>query len=101
MRLGAGAEAAETFYSEPESEPEPFKTFDQFHYDLLLTKYCRYIFPYDHFIYDLCLRSFVTYHFYLTIINIRSFSTRSFSLRSFAYDILSYDLLQHTIFILR
>ena len=41
---GAGAGGAETFYSEPESEPETFKTFKQLLYDLLLTKFCSNIF---------------------------------------------------------
>ena len=44
MGLGGGAGAAETFYSETESEPKPFETFDQLFYDLPLTKFCREIF---------------------------------------------------------
>ena len=44
MGLGAEAGAAETFYLEPESEPGPFKTFDQLLYDLFITKFVRKIF---------------------------------------------------------
>ena len=89
---GAGAGAAETFYTEPESEPEPFKTFDQLLYDVLLMTYYRKIFcdirslsfnrlPTTFFrtiifFTIFCLRYFATYDIYLTILYLRPFHIR-------------------------
>ena len=77
MGLGAGARAAETWYSEP--KPVLFKTFDQFLYDILLTKFCRKIFCYIRSLSDNHLPTI----FPRTIILFTIFDLRSF---------VSYDL---------